>query len=476
MFRVIKNLFSSNPANVLIDGFLSPEFHINRGVLQGSKLGPLLFNLFINRLLECLNNSNLGAAIGDIQLSALGFADDIALATDCPIKAQKLLDLCQTWARTYRMTFSTSKCKVMVFNGPSSDIKLELNGENLKIVDSYKYLGVTLTSKHITNLFKTHFKLMLEKAKVRVSTIQRYGFREGGLRLASAIRLYKLLVRPILEYCAQTLTYTRYSQQAELDLPTGFAKEIEHFQTQTLKRLINCPRNTPPAIVRLFCGVEPIACRLEFLKLRYYWRALHSPPENIKNRILSYRKRNLLSFNKGFGHQVFNICCKYNAMNIWHGIVPEYLNPLQSIKRIILSANLRKDLEIGRTHTCGFTTIFLSNPFEYQKNYHIVEPLNRLDYSSFPNDSKVFIKSLLDPNSYLKECQHCGLPCKDMLTHFLTECQELNEPRRLLNLKLSFYNFPQEHLPLEKNVLLTLVFNNTSWRKCLGNFLNESGY
>ena len=87
MFRVIKNLFSSNLSQVLIDGFLSPTFVINRGVLQGSKLGPALFNLFINDLLDSLNNSNLGATIGDIQIAALGFADDIVLVTDCPKKA-----------------------------------------------------------------------------------------------------------------------------------------------------------------------------------------------------------------------------------------------------------------------------------------------------------------------------------------------------------------------------------------------------
>ena len=137
---------------------------------------------------------------------------------------------------------------------PGSDVKIKLYNDTLDIGVSYRYLGVTFTSNRINNLFRTHFKLLLEKAKSRVSTIRRYGFYIGGLRLASAIRLYKLFVRPILEYCAQTLTYTRYSQNAVLETPTGFAKDIEHFQTQALKQLINCPRNTPLRLSVSFVG------------------------------------------------------------------------------------------------------------------------------------------------------------------------------------------------------------------------------
>ena len=161
LFRVIKNLFSSNPANVLFDSFLSPAFHINQGVLRGSKLGPLLFNLSINDLLESSNNSNR-ATIGDILVSALGFADDIVPVTDCQKKAQKLLDIFQSWAFVNTTTFKTSKCEVMVINGRSSDVKLMLYSDTRKIVDSYRYLGVTLTSNRITNLFRTHFNLVID--------------------------------------------------------------------------------------------------------------------------------------------------------------------------------------------------------------------------------------------------------------------------------------------------------------------------
>ena len=115
-FRVIQNLFSNNPANVVVDGYLSPEFVINRGVLQGSKLGPILFNLFINDLLAELNRSNLGAYIGPLHFAALGFADDIVLISDTPRKLQQLLNICSTWAQKNRMTFKTSKCKVMILN------------------------------------------------------------------------------------------------------------------------------------------------------------------------------------------------------------------------------------------------------------------------------------------------------------------------------------------------------------------------
>ena len=476
MFRVIKDLFSSNPANVLVDNFLSPEFLINRGVLQGSKLGPILFNLFINDLLEDLNNSGLGASIGPIMICALGFADDIVLISDSPEKLQRLLNICQSWALKNRMRFETSKCKVMILNGPARSARFKLNDQILDLVESYKYLGVTLTSKYLSNFFRLHFHKILERARIKVAIIKRHGFHEDGLRLQTAFNLYKLVIRPVLEYCAQALFYDRYSQPTELENSTGFAKELEQLQTQILKALINCPHSTSPAILRLFCGVEPLACRLEILKVRYYWRILKGPTNTITHKLLRYRKDNFLSFNKGFVHDTFNICCKYNMLNFWNGISPRNVNPLNSIKRKIISHNLRLDLETGRSKSCSFASIFLGNPFKYQKKYHLVDPFQQPDCFDSPDGRKRFIRALLHPCSYLQTCTHCKQQYRDKFDHFLTTCPAIFDLRKKLYLKLAFYNFPRDRIPPVKIDALNLALNNRILRKCLISFLVDSDF
>ena len=165
MFRVIQNLFSCNPANILVDGFLSPKFSINRGVLQCSKLGPVLFNLFINDLLEELNHSNHGATIGPTHIAALGFADDVVLISDNPTKLQHLLDMCYDWAQRNSMAYNISKCKVMTFYGAPPHTRHTLGSAVLEEVQTHEYLGITITSRYVTNLFKEHFNLIMEKAK-----------------------------------------------------------------------------------------------------------------------------------------------------------------------------------------------------------------------------------------------------------------------------------------------------------------------
>ena len=196
----------------------------------------------------------------------------------------------------------------MVLNRSSTNLIFTLNNEPLEIVKKYKYLGVTITSRRLTSLYTDYFNKIKQKADKRLQCIKHWGFHKDGLRPETALKLYKLLIRPILEYGAQVLIYDHYYLKpnsvanTSLDREADFVKQLEQFQTKAIKFLLGCPKSTSPAIVRLFSGIEPLASRFDLLKLRYFWRISHGDENNIAVQVFNKRRKNFFSVRKGFIH------------------------------------------------------------------------------------------------------------------------------------------------------------------------------
>jgi hypothetical protein len=129
---------------------------INRGVLQGDPLSPILFNLVINQLISLLPEEG-GVEIGSKEVkSRIGveaFADDLVLLSASEAGAHYSLATVEKFCPRWGLRFNPRKCTYMalIANGKLKKVKVvtdlgfKLHGEGLRGVDvgeSWKYLGM----------------------------------------------------------------------------------------------------------------------------------------------------------------------------------------------------------------------------------------------------------------------------------------------------------------------------------------------
>ena len=443
MYRVIKDLYTDNRATIKMGGHLSKSFEIKSGVMQGSKLGPILFIIFINDLLERLHESRLGIAMERITITALGFADDVMLIANDPSKLQALIDICESWSRQNGMRFNTDKCKVLPLNVGLKNLAFKLGETSLKIVKRAKYLGIIISRGRLTTLYGDHIKQVLEKAEARVNAIRHQGYHSDGLRPQTSLTMYKTLVRPTLEYAAQVLSYKHYyfteRKCVNVEVAPEMIQRLESFQNKTLKKLVSSPKNTPPAVIRILTGTMAVSARIDILKLRYFWRIMHAE-DNIAHTVYKQIRKKFLEGAVGYIHEIFNICCKYGSMNTWHGKCPKKVNPLKRIKRIVQAYQIQLDLERLRRSNCAYSKLRIFK----DKRYTLEPWLQEVGRFASTKHRGVFLYALLDEANYDRQCKNCGRLVKDITTHGLNECSEVEHQREIFEKTMRLYNAPAD--------------------------------
>ena len=138
-----RSYIENRKQSVQIGGYSSNEGLISKGVPQGSILGPILFCLYINDIVRAVN------------AEAVLFADDAAFflsASSLQVlyhRIGKLFSDLNNYLCINKLVPNLNKSKLMYFNSrPASDlIDFLFDNHRIEWVDSFKYLGITLTSK-----------------------------------------------------------------------------------------------------------------------------------------------------------------------------------------------------------------------------------------------------------------------------------------------------------------------------------------
>ena len=134
------------------------------GVLQGSVLGSLLFNIFI---------SNLFFLVEDIE--TCNYADDTTFYVhvheleNIVSKFESDADQLSVWFQDNNMKLNADKCHLLIFGEKSTDVSVEIGLTSITESTEEKFLGLTLDKKFY---FKNHINIFYKKAGQKLHAIQ----------------------------------------------------------------------------------------------------------------------------------------------------------------------------------------------------------------------------------------------------------------------------------------------------------------
>ncbi|CAM5109632.1 unnamed protein product [Eretmochelys imbricata] len=192
----IENWLKHREQRVGINCKFSEWRGVNSGVPQGSVLGPILFNLFINDLEKGVNSE------------VAKFADDTKLLKILKTKAdceelQKDLTKLSDWATKWQMKFNVDKCKVMHIGKNNPNYTYNMMGANLPMTNQERDLGVIVDSSLKTS---TQCAAAVKKANMMLGIIKKVIENKMENIL---LPLYKSMVRPHPEYCIQMWSHLK---------------------------------------------------------------------------------------------------------------------------------------------------------------------------------------------------------------------------------------------------------------------------
>jgi ribonuclease HI len=252
--KYTRSFLSNRQTTVDINGTRSKKFMLNEGLPQGSSISPLLFIIFIN---------DIGVDLHDLTIASL-FADDTSVwvpggrenRDEACARMQTEVEKIMDWAQCWKMSINVDKTRTMVISSSTADMKtdpkLNADQDKIKLVESYRFLGVTIDNGL---RFGEHVKTVIEKSRKRVRILKCMAWKDWGNSNEVQRTLYLQYVRSCLEYASPA--WASLIEKTKLE-------QLERVQNEALRCIAGLYKTCPVDFLRLETNIEPLRDR--FLK------------------------------------------------------------------------------------------------------------------------------------------------------------------------------------------------------------------
>ena len=174
---------------IKVNGSFSSWLELNCGVPQGSILGPLIFNIFINDLFIVLDKTKIANNADDNTTYTAKETVEEMLKT---LETETTIVL--KWFKLNEMKSNDDKCHLIVAN--KNNVFVRLCNETIKSSNSVKLLGVTIDN----NLnFTEHVSYLCKKGNQKLHALAR-------ISIFLCLEQRKLIMRTFIEESKKVLT------------------------------------------------------------------------------------------------------------------------------------------------------------------------------------------------------------------------------------------------------------------------------
>ena len=223
LLNVLTDFLSDRSQRVVLPNAVSTFLPVTSGVPQGSVLGPVLFLIYINDIVDLFDGSDVHVKL---------YADDIKIYLEITNDAdcatlQTFVDKITVWSHSWQLKLANNKCQHsrIGLSRAVCSANYYVSGVKLPTAHNVRDLGVLIDSR-LT--FRDHINSIVSRGHLRSMQIWRCFSCKDVNILCKAFTTY---VRPILEYCSPVwspVTVTLINQLESVQ--RRFTKRLPGFQ------------------------------------------------------------------------------------------------------------------------------------------------------------------------------------------------------------------------------------------------------
>lgn len=318
--KLMTDYLSNRSQRCIVNNIISNSNKIICGVPQGSTLGPLLFIIYINDMVNYIKNVEISLYADDTAFY-LASNNISHLNSELSIAAMKFKE----WCDLNKLTVNYNKSKVLLLSSHTakktklirSQINVNIHGFSLSVVKEYKYLGFILDERL---LYHDHLEMIKHKISQRKYLLKKIRWSIG---FRDALLLYKSSILPFIDLgCIFYVACDKARQQS-----------LQTLQNRCLRAIIGRKLWSNTTDAHTLCKLQTVGQRQKLFLLKFGHKLSFKP-----SNLVRHQARTLRSARKTLLHKVRPNNSKYEksyinlSITYWN-MLPEDMKKIRDVQK-----------------------------------------------------------------------------------------------------------------------------------------------